>query len=57
MRRKQENVSKLELRRQIEEQTKVFLKSGGEIQQIPSGYSGVDAAKPGARQIKLGTSK
>ena len=55
--KKQDDASKQDLRRKIEEDTEVFLKSGGEIQQIPSGHSGVNAAKPGAKHIKLGNSK
>ena len=54
--KKQDEVSKKELRRKIEEDTELFLKSGGEIQQIPSGKSGVDFMKPGQKQIKLGNS-
>ena len=49
--------SKRELRRQLAEATAEFLKKGGEIQQIPSGQSGMDLAKPGQKQIKLGNTK
>ena len=51
------DLSKEEMQRKIEEDTRAFLKTGGEIQVIPRGHSGIDAVKPGPRHIKLGNRK
>ena len=51
---KQDEASKQEQRRKLEEDTRAFLKSGGEIQNIPTGLSGVDSTKPRTQHIKLG---
>lgn len=53
----QNEASKDRLRQQIEDDTRAFLKSGGEITVIPSGQSGVNLVKPGQKQIKLGNSR
>jgi len=53
----QDERTKQELRRKLEEDVADFLKSGGEIQQIPTGHSGVDMTKSGAKHIKLGNRK
>lgn len=55
--KKQNNVSKQRLREQIEEDTRVFLKRGGKIQEIPSGQSGQELNKPGPKHVRLGNSK
>ena len=55
--KKQDEASKQEQRRKLEEDTRLFLTQGGEIKQIPTGKSGVDMFKPGTKQIKLGTAK
>ena len=55
--KKQDDVSKQQLRQQIEVATRAFLENGGEIQVIPTGQSGQDMTRPGQKQIKLGNSK
>ena len=56
-RKRSEDVSKDRLRKKIEDDTRTFLESGGEITVVPTGQSGVDLMKPGQKHIKLGTSK
>ena len=56
-RQRNEDASKDRLRKKIEDDTRTFLESGGEITVVPTGKSGVDFMKPGQKQIKLGTSK
>ena len=48
--------SKLTLREQLNADIDVFLKSGGSIQEIPSGISGQDQSQTN-KNIKLGSSK
>lgn len=52
-----EEASKEQLRQKIQDETQAFLASGGKIEVIPTGQSGVDLTKPGQKQIKLGNSK
>ncbi len=52
-----DDLSKERQRQKIEDDTRTFLESGGEITVIPSGQSGVNLMKPGQKHIKLGNSK
>lgn len=47
--------SKDRLRSKLEADTEAFLKSGGKIEVIPTGHSGVDSLKPRPRHITLGS--
>ena len=53
MAKKQED-SKEKLREKLEADTKAFLNSGGTVESVKTGRSGVDSTKPRSRHIQLG---